>query len=212
MTVSRSLAIYGASGHGRVVADAALATGWTRISFFDRRYPKDQSNGPWVISGDLDILLADLSRYDGVVVALGDNASRLEIQRIISDKGGRIATITHPAAWVSPYAVLGAGSFVGAGANVNFGARLGLAVIVNTGASIDHDCNLADGVHVSPGAMLAGHVSVGARSWIGIGAAVRQEMSIGSDVIVGAGAVVVSSLPDGILAIGCPARASRARQ
>ncbi|WP_304412082.1 acetyltransferase [Synechococcus sp. CB0205] len=44
------------------------------------------------------------------------------------------------------------------------------------------------------------------RSWIGIGASVIQQIRIGADVIVGAGAAVVSDLPDGVTAVGVPAR------
>jgi len=61
-------------------------------------------------------------------------------------------------------------------------------------------------VHICPGARLAGEVQVGARSWIGIGASVIQQVRIGSDVTVGAGAAVLRDLPDGITAVGVPAR------
>jgi len=78
--------------------------------------------------------------------------------------------------------------------------------ILNTGCSVDHDVQLDDGVHICPGARLAGEVQVGSRSWIGIGASVIQQVRIGSDVTVGAGAAVVRDLPDGVTAVGVPAR------
>ena len=78
--------------------------------------------------------------------------------------------------------------------------------ILNTVCSIDHDVQLDDGVHFCPGAHLAGEVQVGARSWIGIGASVIQQERIGADVTVGAGAAVVRDLPDGVTAVGVPAR------
>ena len=61
-------------------------------------------------------------------------------------------------------------------------------------------------MHICPGARLAGEVQVGARTWIGIGACVIQQVRIGSDVTVGAGAAVVRDLPDGVTAVGVPAR------
>ena len=42
--------------------------------------------------------------------------------------------------------------------------------------------------------------------YIGIGACVIQHVCIGSDVTVGAGAAVVRDLPDGVTAVGVPAR------
>jgi serine acetyltransferase len=85
-------------------------------------------------------------------------------------------------------------------------ATIGVGAILNTGCSVDHDAQLADGVHICPGARLAGEVQVGSRSWIGIGASVIQQVRIGSDVTVGAGAAVVRNLPDGVTAVGVPAR------
>ena len=78
--------------------------------------------------------------------------------------------------------------------------------ILNTSCSIDHDVQLAHGVHVCPGARLAGEVQVGERSWIGIGASLIQQIRIGCDVTIGAGAAVISDLPDGVTAVGVPAR------
>jgi acetyltransferase-like isoleucine patch superfamily enzyme len=85
-------------------------------------------------------------------------------------------------------------------------ASIGTGAILNTGCSVDHDAQISDVVHICPGARLAGEVKVGARSWIGIGASVIQQVRIGSDVTVGAGAAVVRDLPDGVTAVGVPAR------
>ncbi|KZR85772.1 putative acetyltransferase EpsM [Synechococcus sp. MIT S9504] len=85
-------------------------------------------------------------------------------------------------------------------------ASIGTGAILNTGCSVEHDVKLANGVHICPGARLAGLVQVGSCSWIGIGASVIQQICIGDDVTVGAGAAVVRDLPDGVTAVGVPAR------
>ena len=41
----KRLAILGASGHGKVVADCAELCGWESVSFFDDVWPGKQSNG-----------------------------------------------------------------------------------------------------------------------------------------------------------------------
>ena len=41
------LAILGASGHGKVVADIAQVCGWKSISFFDDAWPECRVNGVW---------------------------------------------------------------------------------------------------------------------------------------------------------------------
>ena len=85
-------------------------------------------------------------------------------------------------------------------------ASLARECIVNTAAIVEHDCVLEEGVEIGPGATLCGRVHVGANTWIGAGAVVRPRVRIGRNVIIGAGAVVVSDMPDGVIAVGVPAR------
>lgn len=202
--MTRALAILGAGGHGRVVADCAEALGWARIDFFDDG--GGAASGPWPVVGriaDFDGRVAD---YDAVIVGIGDNRTRLRLHRDLAGRGATLATLVHPSATISRHAGIGAGTVIFAGAVVNVGAVVGEACILNTGAGVDHDCRLADGVHVSPGAHLGGGVSVGECGWIGIGAAVRHVVSIGRDVQVGAGAAVVSDVADDLVVVGVPAR------
>lgn len=189
-----------------MVADTALCAGWDAVLFFDDQFPRLRRSGPWSVAGTRADLTARAASFDGVIVAVGDNAAREATHRALADAGGRMATIIHPHAWVSPYATVGVGSLVAAGAVINVGAALGVAAIVNTGATVDHDCRLGEAVHVAPGAHLSGGVEIGDRSWIGVGAAVRQGIRIGADVMVGAGAAVIDEVSDGATVIGVPAR------
>lgn len=202
----KRLAILGASGHGKVVADVAELCGWS-VAFFDDAFPDLQRNGAWAIEGRTDELLEQVDRFAGVIVAIGHNRTRLAKLRLLRDRGFSIETLVHPQACVSRHAIVEPGCVVFAGAVVNAFARIGVGCILNTLCSVDHDSKLCDGVHISPGASLAGGVQVGEATWIGIGASVRQQVSIGADVIVGAGAAVVSEVPDNVTVVGVPARA-----
>ena len=202
----RRLALLGASGHGKVVADAALAGGWDAVEFFDDAWPQLQGNGPWFVTGDSTTLMARLREFQGVIVSIGDCAVRRDKHLALQAAGAPLVTVVHPAAAVSPHAVLGAGTVVMAGAVVNIDAVVGQAGIINTGATVDHDCHLGDAVHICPGVHLSGNVQVGHGSWVGVGAAVKQGMILGERVMVGAGAVVVQAVPDGITVVGNPAR------
>jgi sugar O-acyltransferase (sialic acid O-acetyltransferase NeuD family) len=200
------LAILGASGHGKVVADTALAAGYDAVVFFDDAYPARSRVHPWTVSGTSRDLLARVKEFDGILVGIGDNDTRWRKHVSLREAGGAMAVLVHPRAWVSPNALLGAGTVVVGGAVVNIGARLGEANIVNTGATVDHDCELENAVHVCPGANLSGNVSVGSGAWVGVAACVRQGIRIGANAIVGAGAVVVAPVADGLTVAGCPAR------
>lgn len=207
----KRLAILGASGHGKVVADTAECCGWQSVEFFDDAWPDRQDNGCWAVTGNTASLLAQLDQFDGVVVAIGNNAIRQAKLQQLQAAGARLTTLVHPAATVSRHARIGAGSVVFAGVVVNSDAQVGLGAILNTGCSVDHDCALGEAVHLSPGAHLAGGVQVGDQSWIGIGASVRQLVRIGNRVMVGAGAAVVADVPDDVTVVGVPARVVRER-
>ena len=201
----KTLAILGASGHGKVVADMAECSGWNSIEFFDDNWPTLQRNGHWSVVGNTSALLERLEQFAGVVVAIGANNVRHLKLLELHAAGARLCTLIHPAATVSRYASIDYGSVVFAGAVVSADASIGSGAILNTGCSVDHDCVLGSAVHISPGARLAGGVNVGNQSWIGIGANVRQMVSIGSGSTIGAGAAVVSNIGDNMTAVGVPA-------
>lgn len=200
------LAILGAGGHGKVVADTAEACGWKEVVFFDDSWPQLTHCGVWPVMGDSACLCNTLSQFDGVVVAIGDNKTRLRITLELKASGAKIATIVHPRANISRYAEIAAGSVIFAGVSVNVGAVVGQAAILNTGCNVDHDCRLGQGCHVSPGASLAGAVVLGDLCWVGIGASIRQCIQIGSAVVIGAGAAVVANVMDDVTVVGVPAR------
>lgn len=204
----KRLAILGAGGHARVVADAAESCGWSEIHLFDDSWP-NIAPAPWPVIGSGSDLEARLSEFDGVIVAIGVNAVRLSKQQLLAERGARMVSIIHPAATVSRHARVGLGNAVLAGAVINPGVETGEAVIINTSATVDHDCWLDDAAHLSPGAHLAGGVRVGAEAWIGIGASVKELVSIGARATVGAGAAVVNSISDNSTVVGVPARPLR---
>jgi acetyltransferase-like isoleucine patch superfamily enzyme len=90
---------------------------------------------------------------------------------------------------------------------------------------VERDALLASGVQVPSGAQTHGtsdpsvpirdqqgtpvRVRIGEGAWIGSGAVVMAD--VGRGTIVGAGAVVTTPLPDGVIAVGVPARVVRRR-
>ena len=204
--MQKRLAIFGASGHGKVVADIAVSCGLQNIDFYDDAWPETIKNGSWNVVGNTTSLLSNLDDYSSVIVALGHCAIRWEKHCIIRQRGAELATLIHPTAIISPSAQIGAGTVIMPRAVINAGATIGEACIVNTGAIIEHDCKIEYGVHIAPGATLSGNVQIGLLSWFGVGATARQGTIIGSNVTVGAGAVVISKIADNLTVIGCPAK------
>jgi sugar O-acyltransferase (sialic acid O-acetyltransferase NeuD family) len=202
------LAIIGAGGHGRVIADAAQSSDWTTIDFYDDAWSgRPGACGPWRIAGDTAALLTRLHDYQGVIVGIGNNRIRADLQQRLQDARAPMASVIHPAAVISRHAQVAAGCAVFARAVVNVGAQIGEGVILNTGCVIEHDCLVEDFAHIGPNAGLGGGVHIGRRSWVGIGANINHLIHIGRDSIIGSGATVIRDVPDAMVAIGTPARA-----
>lgn len=202
----KSLAIFGASGHGKVLADTAMTIGWQNIVFFDDAWPNIISNGQWVVAGDMKTLLSRLVDFDGVLVGIGNCSIRWQKYQLLKTADAPLVTLIHSHTFISPSVKIGSGTVVMAGAVINVDTIIGDACIINTAASIDHDCIIDHAVHIAPGAHLSGNVNVGKGSWLGVGSIVRQGIQIGSDVMIGAGAVVVKSVSNGLTVIGNPAQ------
>lgn len=202
---NKKIAILGASGHGKVVAEIAELNGFA-IEFYDDAFPVKSEIEHWLIKGDTSALLENLQSYTGVAVGIGNNSIRESKIQLLLNRDIDLPVLVHPSAQISGYSTLGKGTVVMAGAIINPFVKVGLGAIINTGAVLEHDCQLDDFVHISPNATLAGECRVGARAWFGIGSCIKQQLEVGADSIVGAGSVVVTNISAGRIAYGNPAK------
>ena len=195
------LIIIGASGHGKVIADIAVRSGYREIVFLDDNEDLKECAGFPVVgkTGEATSMRGDK------IVAIGSAAVRERIQSSLTD----VVTLVHPNAVISRRVVLGPGTVVMAGAVINSDAHIGAGAIVNTCASVDHDCRIGNYCQISVGAHVAGTVTVGDRSWIGAGATVSNNIRICGECTVGAGAVVVRDIEESGTYIGVPAKRVR---
>jgi len=205
------LLVYGAGGHGKVVADILIACGHLQVAFID---DKPGLAGMTVaglpVIGGADHIPRELANDQvGVALGIGDNNLRKALAQRLTTLGTQILTAIHPSAILSRSAKIGVGTVVMAGVVINADAQLGAGVIANSGAIIEHDVVIGDYAHVSPNAVLGGAASLGSLAHLGLGAIVLPGIEIGSRSIIGAGAVVNRKLPSGIVATGVPARVRR---
>ncbi|WMS94903.1 acetyltransferase [Pseudoalteromonas sp. HL-AS2] len=206
--MTKNLAIVGASGHGKVIADIAEQLGYT-VNFYDDAYPSKKNIEHWAIHGTCANLIAlnntTTTLNNDVVVAIGNNEIRQQKIQLLQQSNFNIITLIHPTAVISQYAAIAAGTVVFAGAAINAFAKVGVGCIINTAAVVEHDSIIGDFTHICPNAALAGGVSVGAKCWVGIGSQVMQLIAIGDNCLIGAGSTVVKNIPDNVTAYGSPA-------
>jgi sugar O-acyltransferase (sialic acid O-acetyltransferase NeuD family) len=200
------LLIWGASGHGKVVAEVARRSGFSILGFLDD--DPTRWGGAWqgsiVVGGTAWI--RSQTQVNAVVVAIGDNRGRARLQLEVEKLGVQLPFLCDPTAVISSTASVGPGTVVCPLAVINPDAEVGRGVIINSGAVIEHDCRVGDFAHVSPNATLGGGVHIGLRTHVGLGASVLPGIHIGDDAIVGAGAVVTRPVARGATVRGVPAR------
>jgi len=197
--VNSAVAIFGAGGHAKVVADVLRAQGTYAVACFVSREEEDA--------------LTPKEDVRGAIVAIGDNLVRRAVVRRIQERFPEMELVTavHPTAYVAPDVEIGPGTVVMPHAVINAGAKIGSHVIVNTKASIDHDCLVEDFASIGPGATLGGSCRIGTLTAIGLGASVIDKINVGRNTIVGAGAVVVRDVESDVVAYGTPCRSIRRR-
>lgn len=202
------LLLIGAGGHAKVVYDA-LRCGSESLDV-EVRDDDFTLNGRIFFDCKIIAPIGDLAELPmRVHIAIGNNRARGLLGQALQDIGKSCYTVIHPKATLSPYARIGAGVFVAAGAIVGPAAEIGAGVIINHGAIIDHDCQVGAWSHVAPNATLGGGVCIGEGGFIGAGAVILPGLSVGDWAVVGAGAVVTKNVQAGETVVGVPARVIR---
>lgn len=192
--------VFGASGHGKVIASILLAT--YPLAF--KGFLDDNPTSPVVMNVPV-FLSSEVSEFNGLKIIIGIGNNR--IRKVVSQRlNTSYLTVLHPSSVVCSSAVVGVGTVVMAQAVVNACSKIGSHCIINSGAIVEHDCVLEHYVHVSPNAALAGNVVVGEGTQIGIGAVVIQGITIGKWVTIGAGAVIINDVPDFAVVVGNPGK------
>jgi sugar O-acyltransferase (sialic acid O-acetyltransferase NeuD family) len=191
------LLIVGAGGHGRSVAEAALLAGVYEIAgFLDDAIPEGERALGVRVLGPVSSLVRQRHLCDQVMVAIGNNRVRQDVTAHLLQNGFRMATVIHPRSFVSPSAMVGAGSAIMAGAIIGTQAKLGAGVIVNCSAVVDHDAVVQDFAHLGVNASMAGGTVLGEGAWMQAGSSLGYGVMIPVATILQPGEAVSKAARD----------------
>ncbi|MDG1278244.1 MAG: acetyltransferase [Algoriphagus sp.] len=198
--------LVGYSGHGFVVADAALESGLILLGYTEIN---EQSLDPFnlkYLGDESDPNFKEWETDKKFILGIGDNKIRQKVANYILSKNMEFLNVIHPSSSISKTFTMGIGNFISKNVSINPLARIGDLCIINTSAVIEHECSIGNAVHIAPGAVLAGNVSVGDLSFIGANSVIKQGIRIGRNVVVGAGSVVIKNIGDNETVVGNPAK------
>src|SRR5690554_2446038 len=129
------LYLYGASGHGKVIAEIAEENNQSITAFID----VDKSKRSVL---DYKVIHEVPNHTVNLIVSIGNNT----IRKKIVDENRHFAynTLIHSNTSISKRSTINEGTVVMAGVSINSDTKIGKHCIINTNASIDHDCVIDD--------------------------------------------------------------------
>ena len=209
------IAVFGASGFSREVADILLTSGVKDLVFVDLSPIDHQYFGfPVFDESDISKLQDQGFRF---VIGVGDNQARKKIYE-------KFPSLPYPN-FIHSSASMGfkqfgilknkRGNIITAGVRFTNNIQIGDFGIYNLNSTVGHDCMIEDFVNLAPGVNISGNVYLKEGVYIGTNATVLQgesiddKRSIGRFATVGAGAVVNKDVAEFSTVVGVPARLLR---
>ena len=200
----RRLLIHGAAGQGKEVLECAVDQ-YDELHFMSNNIEDKNILAYPVLYEPETPIGYILENFDEVIVAIGNNFTRLNKIEYYLDNGVKLATIIHPKALISRFAKIDIGCMISENAIIGPFVTLGQGCRIDPNGIICHDSFLDDGVDVSPKATIAGCCSIGKKTWLCVGSTLSDHINVGSNCVIAAGAVVIKDVPDNALMVGVPA-------
>ena len=205
------IVIIGTGAEGRIAADIFAAMGQIVLGFLETeegREVRDLNDiSVFAVAGDEDSKMVLQDEKIQYLVALGDIRRRQEVYEQISGLTKRPSTNgIHPAAWVSPYAAMGFGNLLNAGAVVNANTQIGDMNHLHSGVTVEPDVKIGNYCTLSSGVKVGANVQIADHCFIGTGAVIHPGVKLGKGCMIGAGSVVLREVEEGGTVYGNPAK------
>jgi sugar O-acyltransferase (sialic acid O-acetyltransferase NeuD family) len=209
MTSKSNLIIIGAGRFGREIytwAQQAIRAGapWKMQGFLDSR-PQKLAQFSYAAP-----ILASPEAYepdpdDVFLCALGTPKDKQHYSSLVSQKGGRFATLIHPTALVGHDVRIDEGSILGPFTQLSCDIRLGRHVSFGTHSNTAHDTRIGDYSQICGSCEINGAAILEEGVFLGSHATILPDARVGAWAYVGAGSVVLRRVAPGAKVFGNPA-------
>lgn len=181
--------LVGAGGFGRVVLEHAS-------KIYDCAFVDDGIRIGTVVNGCIVVgKISDLeklhSKYDKLVVTIGNNQLREHIYQVAYKIGYSFPNIFADSAYISPYAKIGWGCVFLNNVVIQNNTELGNGVMLNPGVEIHHDSTIGNCVLIYTNSVVRTLAIVGDRAHIGSTLTISNGVHIMEDEIIKDGETVI---------------------
>lgn len=122
-------------------------------------------------------------------------------KKIIDDyvKAGYLfEKIVSPSAIIVPFDVeINDGAYIGDGAVLEPGVKIGKYAIINNCVCINHESTIGENTHIAPGVMVSGVVQIGNNVMVGTNSSIMQGIKIDDECIISMNSSVIKNLTKG---------------
>jgi sugar O-acyltransferase (sialic acid O-acetyltransferase NeuD family) len=144
-----------------------------------------------------------------IIIAVGEPQQRGRLFDIAFKSGFRFGRLINSEELNSSSVEIDEGVVIYPNSVVSNRSKLKKNVMIQFNTVVGHDIEIGEHSVISSGVVIGGNVAIGERVFIGMGACIKEGVKIGSNSIVGMGSVVYNDIPDGVIALGNPARVAR---
>lgn len=204
------LAIYGAHGLAREVYIIARKINqihhrWSEYCFIDDINEIAEVNEVKVYK--FSELMKERKNNDiEVVIAVGEPSVRDFMYQKVKDEGVRLATLIHPGVYIDETTTISEGVVIAEGVTVTDNVEIGANTYIQPHVVIGHDIKIGQHAVIGSNCQIGGGDYIGDRVFMGFLSGTTDHISIGNDSVISAGAIVFRELPEGVIAVGNPAR------
>ena len=206
----KRLIIVGAGGFGREVLGHAQSIPTYTKDFEIYGFLDDNPNALDRYNYSVPII-GSIEHYtpqkdDRFVMGIESPQGKLEIAKILKQRGAEFISLIHPTAEIGHNVSFGSGCVFCPHSAISCDAHLGDFVTLNSYGVIGHDAILEDGCTISSFVLIAGSVRLGKGVYVGIHGCILPRVQVGDFATVGAGSVVIKNIKSQTTVIGVPAR------
>lgn len=196
MSESKSVFLFGYSGHAYTIIESLLDAGYEINGYFDFRKAERNPYDLEYLGYEGNVEVKKIVGNDLVFPSIGENQIRRKVTELFDKLKLNQFVAIDPSSNVSRTAKLNHSTYIGKNVTVNAQTEIGKGVILNTSCIVEHECKVADYVHIAPGSVLCGNVFVGEDSFVGANSVVKQNVRISAGNVIGAGSVVTSDVKE----------------